>query len=47
VLSSSCPEMPCSVHVFTVHPTLIAALKAVKTEISLLLVYAWHIPCIS
>ena len=32
VLSSSCPEMPCSVHVFTVHPTLIAALKAVKTN---------------
>ncbi len=40
------PVVPCSVHVFTVHPTLIAALKAVKTESSLLLVYAWHIPCI-
>ena len=43
---SCCPEMPCCVHVFTVHPTLIAALKPVKTERSLHLVYVWHIPCI-
>ncbi len=29
--SSSCPETPCSVHVFPIHPTLIAAMKASKT----------------
>jgi hypothetical protein len=46
VLFSSFPEMPCCVHVFPFHPTLIAALKAVKTERSVNLVYVWHIPFI-
>jgi hypothetical protein len=31
VLLSSCPETPCCIHVFPIHPTLIAPLKEYKT----------------
>ncbi len=46
VLSSSCPENPCLVHVFPIHPVLIASLKPCKTKGSLKLVYVTYIPCI-
>ncbi len=34
VLSSSCPENPCRVHVLPIHPVLIASLKACKKMIT-------------
>ncbi len=44
VLSSSCPENPCRVHVFPIHPVLIASLKPCKTKGSLKRnVYTMHI----
>ncbi len=46
VLSSSCPENPCCIHVFPIHPVLIAPLKPCKTIGSLKLVYVMYIPCI-
>jgi hypothetical protein len=46
VLSSSCPEDPCSVHVFLIHLVLIASLKSCKTKGSLKQVYVTYIPCI-
>ncbi len=46
VLSRSCPENPCHIHVFPIYPVLIASLIAWKTKRSLKLVYVLHIPCI-
>ncbi len=46
LVSSSCPENPCSVHVFPIHPVLIAPVKPCKTKGSLKQVYVTYIPWI-
>ncbi len=44
VLSSCCPEMTCCVHVFTIHPTLIAASRLWKrlSRLKLKEHYTWY-----